>query len=204
MAPKNKGKTNNSPSKRAKTSKADPPGKPPVDASSSSSSSVAPAVAPEEEKQPHCYKHDRICYTANRQPPGCRICCYNDECIHPEHDPTHTCNVCNALFHGACQIASWKALDWGTPTELLLCKACDAAARDESEQDAAAPKGAQDEEQKEEVDYVPIPNFCAVNKQQMETTCHCKPFARVRMKSSRHGELANTKDAATTSMTDVV
>ena len=42
------------------------------------------------------------------------------------------------------------------------------------------------------------------NKQQMETTCHCKPFARVRMKSSRHGELANTKDAATTSMTDVV
>ena len=42
------------------------------------------------------------------------------------------------------------------------------------------------------------------NKQQMETTCHCKPFARVRMKSSRHGELANTENAATTSMTDVV
>ena len=30
------------------------------------------------------------------------------------------------------------------------------------------------------------------NKQQMETTCHCKPFfARVRMQSSRHGELAS-------------
>ena len=70
--------------------------------------------------------------------------------------------------------------------------------RDESEQDADAPKGAQDDEQKEEGDYVPIQNSCAYEKQAadgddlpLQTFCACTHEEQPPWRTCKHKGCSN-------------
>ena len=72
---------------------------------------------------------------------------------------------------------------------------------------ASAPVPPPAESDELESEYVPLQALAPMRKSKLElkmNPCHCKPFARVRMQNSRHGDLASMKDVPTNSMTCVV